>query len=111
MQISFTGHHIEVTPALRSFAEEKLSKLERHFDRINSIHVVFSIEKLVQIVEATVSINKAQIHAHAESEDMYSSIDALIDKLDRQLVKHKEKIQEHRDDEGREIKLEEDEDL
>jgi putative sigma-54 modulation protein len=110
MQISFTGHHIEVTPALKSFTEEKLGKLERHFDRITSIHVVFSIEKLVQIVEATVSISKAQIHAHSESEDMYSAIDALIDKLDRQLVKHKEKIQEHRDDEGREIKLEEDED-
>jgi putative sigma-54 modulation protein len=98
MQISFTGHHIEVTPALKSFTEEKFSKLERHCDGINAIHVVYSIEKLQQIVEATIAINKATIHARAESESMYAAIDLLMDKLNRQLVKHKEKAHSFRED-------------
>lgn len=98
MQISFTGHHIEVTAALKSFAEEKLRKLERHVVHINAIAVVFSIEKLEHIVDATVSINKATVHAQSKSSDMYAAVDLLIDKLDRQLVKHKEKLQNHRED-------------
>ncbi len=97
MQISFTGHNVEVTSALREFTEEKFNKLERHFDKITSIHVVFDIEKLTQIAEASVQIARAELHARAESEDMYSAIDALIDKLDRQLIKHKEKMRAHRD--------------
>ena len=98
MQISYTGHHIEITAALRQFAEEKLRKLERHAEFINSIHVVFSIEKLDQIVDATVHINKAKVHAQSKASDMYAAIDLLIDKLDRQLVKHKEKMQDFRDE-------------
>lgn len=97
MQINFTGHNIEITPALRSYAEDKLNKLEKHFDKINSIHVIFDVEKLTQIVEASIKVTKGELHARSESEDMYASIDALIDKLDRQLIKHKEKIQKHRD--------------
>ncbi|KTC78115.1 ribosome hibernation promoting factor [Legionella brunensis] len=97
MQISFTGHNVEVTPALRAFTADKFNKLERHFDRITSIHVVFDIEKLSQIAEATIQVAKGELHARAESEDMYAAIDALIDKLDRQLIKHKEKIREHRE--------------
>lgn len=96
MQINFTGHKVEITPALRTYAEDKLNKLERHFDKITSIHVVFDVEtKLRQIVEATIMISKGKVHARSESEDMYASIDALIDKLDRQLIQHKEKIKEH----------------
>ena len=98
MQINFTGHHIDVTTALKSYTEEKFNKLERHFDKINSIHVVFDIEKLSQIVEATINITKGEFHARAESEDMYASIDELVDKLDRQLLKHKEKIKAHHRD-------------
>jgi putative sigma-54 modulation protein len=97
MQIHFTGHQIEVTQALKQFTEEKLNKLERHFDKITSIHIVFDVQKLRQIAEATVFISKGEVHAHAESEDMYTAIDLLVDKLDRQLIKHKEKIQDHRD--------------
>ncbi|KTD17357.1 ribosome hibernation-promoting factor, HPF/YfiA family [Legionella jordanis] len=97
MQISFTGHNVEVTPALKAFTVEKFNKLERHFDRITSIHVVFDIEKLSQIAEASIQVAKGELHARAESDDMYSAIDALIDKLDRQLIKHKEKIREHRE--------------
>ncbi|KTC90957.1 ribosome hibernation promoting factor [Fluoribacter dumoffii] len=92
MQINITGHHIDVTPALRAFTEEKLEKLERHFDHIKSINVVLNVEKLRQIAEATVHVNKGELHASAESEDLYAAIDSLIDKLERQLSKHKEKI-------------------
>ncbi len=95
MQINITGHQLEVTPALRAFTEEKFDKLERHFDHITSINVVFSVEKLRQIAEATVHIAKGELHASSESEDLYVAIDALVDKLDRQLIKHKEKIRSH----------------
>ncbi|WP_454782866.1 ribosome hibernation promoting factor [Legionella sp. WA2022007384] len=97
MLINITGHHIDVTPALRAFTEEKFDKLERHFDQIKSINVVFNVEKLRQIAEATVHVNKVELHATSESEDLYAAIDALIDKLERQLLKHKEKSQKHHD--------------
>ncbi|HHF7345266.1 TPA: ribosome-associated translation inhibitor RaiA [Legionella feeleii] len=97
MQINFTGHNVEVTPALKAFTEDKFTKLERHFDRITSIHVVFDVQKLSQIAEASILISKAKLHARAESEDMYVAINTLVDKLDRQLIEHKEKIREHRE--------------
>ena len=97
MQINFTGHHIEVTPALRQFAQEKFSKLGKHFDKITSVNVVFQVEKLRQIAEATILVSKGELHASSESDNMYTAIDLLIDKLDKQLVKHKEKMKDHRD--------------
>ena len=97
MQINFTGHRMDVTPALRMFTEEKFDRLERHFDKITAINVVFDVEKLRQIAEATVLVAKGELHASSESEDMYAAIDSLVDKLDRQLKKHKEKIRDHRD--------------
>lgn len=97
MEINFTGHHVDVTPALKAFTQEKLGKLERHFDRIKAIHVTFNVEKLRQIVDATVHIVRGEVHASSESENMYTSIDELVDKLDRQLIKHKEKISDHRE--------------
>jgi putative sigma-54 modulation protein len=95
MEINFTGHRIEVTPSLRNFTQEKFDKLERHFDKITSIHVVFDVEKLRQIVEATILVVKGEIHASSEAEDMYTAIDTLVEKLDRQLIKHKEKLRGH----------------
>ncbi|AUH70673.1 ribosome-associated, sigma 54 modulation protein [Legionella sainthelensi] len=97
MQINITGHHMDVTPAIRAFTEEKFDKLERHFDQITSINVVFGVEKLRQIAEATVYIAKGELHASSESDDLYTAIDTLIDKLDRQLIKHKEKNRNHHD--------------
>lgn len=97
MQINFTGHGMEVTTALRTFTQEKFDKLERHFDKITAINVIFDVEKLRQIAEATILVNKGELHASAESEDMYAAIDELVDKLDRQLIKHKEKMRDHRD--------------
>jgi putative sigma-54 modulation protein len=95
MHINITGHQLDVTPALRTFTEEKFDKLERHFDQITKVNVVFGIEKLRQIAEATVFVAGGELHASSESQDLYSAIDTLIDKLDRQLLKHKEKLRSH----------------
>jgi len=92
MQISFTGHQLDVSDALRQYAEEKLERLERHYDHITKIHVTLSIEKLSHIAEATINVPGISIHATSEAKkDMYAAIDALSDKLNKQLKKHKEK--------------------
>lgn len=95
MQLSITGHHIEVTEALKNYVTEKFSKLERHFDQVIDIHVILEVEKLVQKAEATVQVNGAKLFAEDSREDLYAAIDGLIDKLDRQVLKHKDKIQNH----------------
>ena len=95
MQIDLTGHHVDITDALRGYVGEKMDKLERHFDQITDIHVILSIEKLRQQAEATLDLSGSKVHALAESDDMYAAIDALIDKLDRQVIKHKEKLRDH----------------
>lgn len=97
MQINITGHHLPVTPALRTFTEEKFSRLGQHFDHITSINVILDIEKLDQIAQATIFVGKGELHASSKSEDMYAAIDILIDKLKRQLTKHKEKHLGQRD--------------
>ncbi len=91
MQINISGHHVDVTPALRDYVTSKLSKLQRHFDNITNSSVTLTVEKLVQKAEATVHVAGADLFATAESEDMYAAIDGLTDKLDRQLIRHKEK--------------------
>lgn len=91
MQINISGHHVEVTPAIHDYVMNKLSKLERHFDNITAVQVTLNVEKLRQIAEATVRIAGKEIFANAESEDLYAAVDMLADKLDRQLLKHKEK--------------------
>ncbi len=95
MQLNISGHHVDVTDALRDYVEAKFERLQRHFDHINNVHVVLSIEKLVQKAEATMHLNGTEIFANAESTDMYAAIDALADKLDRQIKKYKEKITDH----------------
>ena len=94
MQLSISGHHIDVTDALRDYVTQKLEKLERHYDHITNVHVVLSVEKLVQRAEATLHLSGAEVFADANSEDLYAAIDALTDKLDRQIIKHKEKTVE-----------------
>ncbi len=91
MQVNISGHQLDVTDALRSYVEEKISRLERHFDRITNVQVIMSVEKLKQKIEATLHVSGAEVVANAEHEDMYAAIDLLADKLDRQLIKHKEK--------------------
>ena len=92
MQINVSGHHVEVTPALREYVTNKLSKLQRHFDNITSTEVVLTVEKMIQKAEASIHVAGADLFAACESEDMYAAIDSLTDKLDRQLLKHKEKV-------------------
>lgn len=96
MQLTVTGHHIEVTAALRDYVENKFIKLERHFDNMTDIHCVLTVEKLVHKAEATIQLAGGTVHAESEQENMYAAIDNLADKLDRQVKKHKEKITDHR---------------
>ncbi len=95
MQISVSGQHLEVTDSLRKYVTSKLSKLERHFDKVTNVHAVLSVEKQRQKAEATIHINGANLFADAEDENMYAAIDSLTDKLDRQVKKHKEKRSDH----------------
>lgn len=95
MQINVSGQHLELTDSLRDYVTTKLAKLERHIDKVIHVNVVLSVEKLRQKAEATIHINGADIFADAEDENMYAAIDALTDKLDRQVKKHKEKRSDH----------------
>ncbi len=95
MQLSITGHHINITSALRDYVDNKLERLERHFENVTDIHCILSVEKLRHKAEATVQVSGATLFADEVQKDMYAAIDGLIDKLDRQVKKHKEKIQDH----------------
>lgn len=95
MQLSVSGHHVDVTPALRDYVTSKFGRIERHFDRLTDSHVILSVEKLSQKAEATVHVQGGQVYADATHEDMYAAIDSLIDKLDRQVKKLKEKRSDH----------------
>lgn len=95
MQINLTGHHVDVTSSLREYVDTKFAKLERHFDHINNVHVVLTVEKLNQKAESTVHMNGTEIFASSTNTDMYASIDNLVDKLDRQVLKYKGKISQH----------------
>jgi len=96
MQIQLSGHHVELTPALEQYVTEKMDRLARHFDNLSNVHVVLSVEKLRQKAEATIHLTRGTVFADAEAEDMYAAIDALVDKLDRQVKKQKEKNTDYR---------------
>lgn len=96
MQISVSGHHVDVTDSLRNYVETKLDRLERHYDRITNMQVILSVEKQRQKAESTIRISGGEVYADAESEDLYTAIDMLADKLDRQLIKQKEKTKDHK---------------
>ena len=102
MQIKLTGHHIEITQALRDYVYSKLERIERHFENVTSVHVILSVEKLRQKAEATIHVAGGDIFADSVDEDMYAAIDELIDKIDRQIKKCKEKLTDkHRGDKVR----------
>lgn len=94
MQVNISGQHLEVTDTLRNYINEKLERLARHFDKITNVQVIMQVEKLQQKIEATLHVAGGEVVANAEHEDMYAAIDLLADKLDRQLIKHKEKLVE-----------------
>jgi len=95
MHLNLSGHHVEITPPLRSYVEKKLERVVRHFDHVIDVHCVLTVEKLRQKAEATLHMRGETVHAIGEHEDMYAAIDALVDKLDRRVVKHKEKTRDH----------------
>lgn len=98
MNINITGHHVEVTPALHDYVTGKVERVIRHFDQVTSVHVVLSVEKLRQKAEITLHVKGKDIYADADDADLYAAIDALADKLDRQVLKHKEKSSNHAHD-------------
>ena len=101
MQINLAGHHVDVTPALRSYIENKLQKIERHFDHVVDVHVVLEVEKQRSKAEATIHVAGNVMHAESEHDDMYAAIDTMIDKLDRQVRRYKEKLTDHHKRDGR----------
>ena len=96
MQLNLSGHHVEVTPAMRAYAEKRLERILRHFGRVIDVHMVMSVEKNEHKAEATLHLAGANLFADAIEDDMYAAIDALADKLDRQVKRHKERKTEHR---------------
>lgn len=100
MQINLTGHHVDITPALRDYVHEKFERLERHFTHVIETHVILTVEKLRHKAEASMLVSRNKLFADAVKEDMYAAIDCLVDKLDRQVLKHKEKLKDHRRMEG-----------
>ena len=91
MQINVSGHHLDVTDSIRNYTLEKFERIERHFEHITQIHVILELEKKAQKAEATVHIKGGELFADATHDDLYAAIDALVDKLDRQILKRKEK--------------------
>lgn len=95
MNLNISGHHVEVTVPMRDYVKDKLKRVERHFDHLISAEVILSVEKERQKAEATVHASGANLHAEAINGDMYAAIDMLMDKLDQQTRKHKEKLRNH----------------
>ena len=96
MNLHITGHHVQVTPAIRDYVSSKMERVNKHFDHVIDVNVILSVEKLRQKIEATVHVRGRDIFCESTQEDMYAAIDALIDKLDRTIIKHKEKNLDHR---------------
>ena len=96
MNLNLTGHHVEITPAMRNYVTDKMVKIKRHFDNVIDINVTLSVEKLSQNAEANVHVRGKDIFVESNSTNMYASIDSLVDKLDRKILKQKEKYTDHR---------------
>ena len=95
MNLTVTGHHVDVTESMRNYVEEKLKRLKRHSESLFDVHVILSVEKQRQKAEATIQVSGAKLYADTTEPDMYAAIDLMMDKLDRQLVRHKEKAKDH----------------
>jgi putative sigma-54 modulation protein len=96
MNLHLTGHHIEITPSIRNYVASKLQRITNHFDHVIDVNVILSVEKLERRVEASVHVRGKDIFCESTDADMYAAIDGLIDKLDRTIIKHKEKSLERR---------------
>jgi putative sigma-54 modulation protein len=99
MQITIQGHQVDVTPALRDYCTSKFERITRHFDHLHELSIVLGIEKVLHKAEATMQFagrkSGRKLHANATAADMYAAIDVLVDKIDKQVRKHKEKLTDH----------------
>jgi len=100
MQVTISGQHVEITDALRKYVRRKLTRIDRHFGPVIRSHVVLHVARNRHRVETTVHTKGTQWHATAEDKDMYAAIDRVVDKLDRQAIKHKEKVVDHHQEKG-----------
>jgi putative sigma-54 modulation protein len=100
MNLQLTGHHVDITPAIRNYVVAKLDRINRHFDHVIDVEVIMTVEKLDQKIEANVHLSGKDIHVEASNADMYAAIDGLIDKLDRQILKHKERFMPNKHNPG-----------
>jgi putative sigma-54 modulation protein len=98
MNLQLTGHHVDITPAIRQYVITKLDRINRHFDHVIDVTVVLRVDKISHKSEATVHVRGKDLHAECIDADMYAAIDGLADKLDRQVVKYKEQVKDHRTD-------------
>jgi len=92
MNLHLSGHHVEITPAIREYVVAKLERINRHFDHVIDVDVIMTVQKLDQTIEANVHLSGKDIHVHCNHGDMYAAIDQLVDKLDRQVIRHKERF-------------------
>lgn len=100
MNLTISGHHLDLTPAIRDYMQNKLERIKRHFDHVIDINVILSVDKLTekekrQKAEISVHVKGRDLHAESIAHDLYAAIDMLIDKLDRQVIKHKNRVQNH----------------
>ena len=95
MNLTVSGHHVAVTPALNSYLRSKLERVTRHFDHVIDVNVILSVEKLRQKAEVTVRVRGKDLYAETDHEDLYAAIDALADKLDRQVLRYKDRVRSH----------------
>ena len=95
MNLNVSGHHLEITPAIRTYVSEKLGRVTRHFDQVIDVHVILSVDKLRQKAECTLHVRGKDLHCESEEADLYAAIDLMVDKLDRQVSKHKTRMQDH----------------
>ena len=95
MTLQISGHHLEITPAIHDYVTGKLERVTRHFDNVIDVNVILSVDKLKQKAEVTVHLSGKDVYVEAVEEDLYAAVDCLVDKLDRQVQKHKQKLQDH----------------
>ncbi len=95
MNLSITGHHLDVTPAIREYIHTKMARVLRHFDHVIDTQVMLSVEPLRHRAEITLHVRGKDIHCEAIEENLYASIDLLIDKIDRKVIQHKDRTQNH----------------
>ena len=100
MNLTISGHHLDVTPALRSYVTSKLDRITRHFEQLVDVKVLLSVENQKekdkrQRAECRIAVKGNDLFAESSHEDLYAAIDELVDKLDRQVAKHKDKLLSH----------------